>query len=113
VGQEKQVDDAGLAQLLNFEAAQTKTAPAGWGGGPAGTVFVDGQVVHRGKYSARIERKPDSAQGFSAMTKSLPMDFKGERVELRGFIRTEEVSGFAGLWLRQDGAEPSPAFDNM
>lgn len=111
--QEIQPDDAGLAQLLNFEAAQAKTAPAGWGGGPAGTLFADDQVVHGGKWSARIERKSDSPQEFSALTKSLPMDFRGERVELRGFVRTEEVSGYVGLWMREDGEDPSLAFDNM
>ena len=30
-----------LPALLNFESEQTGAAPAGWGGGPPGTIFVD------------------------------------------------------------------------
>ena len=41
------------------------------------------------------------------------MDFSGGTVELRGFLRTEEVSDFAGLWMREDGDSPALAFDNM
>ena len=33
----------------------------------------------------------------------LPIDFAGGRLELSGFLRTENVAGFAGLWMRQDG----------
>ena len=87
--------------------------PAGWGGGPPGTIFADNVVKHTGKWAARIERKPDSPQEFSTLTKSLPMNFKGSRIELRGFVRTEDVSGFAGLWLREDGVEESLEFDGM
>lgn len=106
-------DGAGLGQMLNFEAEQTGATPVGWGGGPAGTLFVDTAVVHSGKWAGRIERKPDSPQSFSTMTKSVAMDFQGKVIELRGFLRTEEVSEFAGLWMREDGDVPSLAFDNM
>jgi C-terminal processing protease CtpA/Prc len=42
------------------------------------------------------------------------MDFTGSRIELRGFLRTEDVSSHVGLWMRQDGeARGSLAFDNM
>ena len=37
------------------------------------------------------------------MTKRLPIDFDGEWIELRGFLRTEDVSGYTGLWMREDG----------
>lgn len=41
------------------------------------------------------------------------MDFSGTTIKLSGFLRTEGVSGFAGLWMREDGESPSLAFDNM
>ena len=36
-------------------------------------------------------------------------------MELRGWLRTENVTGFAGLWLREDqrGGGGSVEFDNM
>src|ERR1700738_5298659 len=47
----------------------------GWGGGPAGTVFVDDKIVHGGKWSARIERNAASPNQFSTLTKAIPVDF--------------------------------------
>jgi hypothetical protein len=112
-GGSEPADGSGLGQILNFEATQTGLAPVGWGGGPTGTLFVDGAVVHSGKWAGRIERKPDSPQDFSSIMKSVPIDFQGKVIELRGFLRTEEVSGFVGLWMREDGESPSLAFENM
>lgn len=107
-------EQAKLTVALNFETGTTAgAAPTGWGGGPAGTIFQDDQVVHSGKGALRIERTAESPQQFSTATKMLPMDFAGERVEVRGYLRTENVSGFVGLWMRQDGEKPNLAFENM
>lgn len=106
-------DDAGLAAMLGFEGEPAGSMPAGWGGGPPATIFADNVVKHTGRWAARIERTPGSPQEFSTLTKSLPMGFQGRRIELRGFVRTEDVSGFAGLWLREDGPDGSVEFDNM
>ena len=105
--------DAGLASTLNFEREQTGSIPAGWHGGPPGTLFIDSKVVHGGKSAVRIERTSSSPRTFSTLTKSLPMDFKGRRVELRGFLRTEQVRGFASLWMREDGEAGTLEFGNM
>ncbi len=87
--------------------------PLGWAGGPDGTLFLDDKIVHGGKSSARIERNASSPNNFSTYTKSLPIDFTGSSLELRGFLRTEAVTEFSGLWMREDGEEPTLAFDNM
>src|ERR1039457_7011457 len=109
----KSTDRSGLAEILNFETQHTGASPGGWGGGPDGTVFVDGKVVHGGRWSARIERHAGSPGEFSTLTKSIGVDFPGKTIELRGFLRTEDVSGFAGLWMREDGDTPALAFANM
>ena len=109
----KSNDRSELAEILSFEARHTSGFPGGWGGGPAGTIFVDGQVVHSGRWSARIERHPDSPEAFSTITKSMPIDFVGTTIEMHGFIRTEDVSDYVGLWMREDGESPGVAFDNM
>jgi hypothetical protein len=110
---EKLRDRTDLEAALGFEAPPTDDVPGGWGGGPPGTIFVDDKVVHGGRLSARIQRNADSPNNFSTITKSLDMDFSGSTLELRGFLRTEDVSDFVGLWMREDGDSPALAFDNM
>ena len=41
------------------------------------------------------------------------MDFAGTTIEWRGFLRSENVSEFMGLWMRQDGDAPNLAFATM
>jgi C-terminal processing protease CtpA/Prc len=102
-----------LEGVLTFETAHSGDLPAGWGGGPAGTVFLDGAIVHGGKWSARLERTATSPEAFSSLTKALPADFAGTTIEWRGFLRSEDVSEFMGLWMRLDGDAPGLAFASM
>lgn len=53
--------------------------------------------------------------GFVTSTGSLPVaQFAGHKVCYSGFLRTEKVTQFAGLWMRADaGTQHSVAFDNM
>ena len=104
---------AALEVLLAFEGPTEKGPPSGWGGGPSETLFSDSKVVHGGSASGRIERTGSSPSGFSALTTSIPMDFAGATIELRGFVRTEGVEGWCGLWAREDGPSGPVAFDNM
>ena len=114
VGSAKETPRSAIAASLNFEGQQaTEVSPTGWDGGPAVTLFADNKVVHGGHWSARLERHADSPSNFSSLHKSIPVDFTGQTVELRGFLRTEEVSGFAGLWMREDGEGRGLAFNNM
>jgi C-terminal processing protease CtpA/Prc len=61
----------------------------------------------------RIDRNEKSPATFTAVSKTIPIDFAGANLELRGFLRTEDVSEFAGLWMREDGESGPVAFDNM
>ena len=54
-----------------------------------------------------------SAGAASSITKALRMSFTGQTIELRGFLRTQDVSRFAGLWMREDADSGVAAFDNM
>ncbi len=102
-----------LAAILSFETDHPGGAPGGWGSNPPGSVHVDDRIVHGGKWSARIERPQDTSGGLSGITKVVPMDFQGKRLEMRGFLRTEEVTGFVGMWMREDGERSGMEFDNM
>jgi hypothetical protein len=61
----------------------------------------------------RLQRDAQSVGTFSVITRSLPVDFKGGTVELRGYLRLQDVSGDAGLWLRQDADGQVVALKNM
>lgn len=102
-----------LESAFSFEAPATGDMPTGWSGGPPGTIFQDNKTVHDGQGAVRIERSAANTNGFSTIVKTIPMDFTGKAIELRGFLRTEDVDGFVGLWVREDGETPSLAFDNM
>jgi len=107
------VNRADLESSLNFEAPTTGDFPAGWGGGPAGTILLDRSVVHGGQQAARIDRPSDDSNHFSTITKSIPIEFSATTLEFRGYLRTENVSEFAGLWMREDGDSGMLQFDNM
>lgn len=102
-----------LAVMLGFKAPPNGTCPGGWSCSTLGTIAADSEVVHGGEWSARIEQQADSAKQFSAITKSIPMDFGGGRVELRGFIRSENVQGLAALWMCEDGPAGPVGFSSM
>ncbi len=102
-----------LGAILSFETPQRGTMPSGWGGGPPETIFVDNAIVHGGQSAVRLERNASSSQDFSTVTKAIANEFAGTTIEWRGFLRTEDVSNFTGLWLREDGESGSVAFDNM
>ena len=61
----------------------------------------------------RLARTAATPKGFSTITKSIPIDFQGATLAWRGFLRTENVSAYTGLWMREDGAAGPMAFDNM
>jgi C-terminal processing protease CtpA/Prc len=109
----KLTDAATLPRVLNFEDQQSVGPPAGWFGRPEGTVLVDDKIVHGGHWAARLERQADSPGAFSTLHRAIAMDFAGTTLELRGFLRTEQVSQLAGLWMREDGETTALAFDNM
>jgi hypothetical protein len=95
-----------LPDALSFETEHTGRIPAGWNGYPPQSIFLDDKVVHSGKWAVRVEREADTPADFSGITKSLPVDFKGATIQLRGFIRMENVNDFVALWMREDGENP-------
>jgi len=103
-----------ISTILGFENnTQAGVAPASWSSSPAGTVFTDDQVVHSGKYSARIERTASSASTYSFISAGIPIDFAGSVVELRGWFKTQNATGPAALWMNQVNGATSVSFTNQ
>ena len=102
-----------LEAALGFEGSASGDHPRRWTARPAGTVVVDATIVHGGRGAIRIQRTATAPDRFSTITDRAPIDFSGSTVELRGFLRTEDVHGNAGLWLREDGDGGAVQFVNM
>jgi hypothetical protein len=91
--------------------------PTGWGGGPDGyEVKVDHTVKHGGKASASLKRITTEAKpAFGTIVQAFKADdYRGKRLRLTGYVKSNEVEGWAGLWMRVDSEqEGTVAFDNM
>jgi hypothetical protein len=106
-------DRTTLEASLGFEDQQDGDHLVGWAANPPDTISLDSKVVHSGKWAVRLARDAGSSRTFSAMLKVIPVDFGGTTIEYRGFLRTEDVTGFAGLFMRVDNDTGTLAFDNM
>ena len=74
-----------------------------------------GAGVNKGN-AAIIKSDAKKIKGFGTlMQNSQPGKYKGKRVKMSGYMKSENIDGSAGLWFRVDGKEAgkSLAFDNM
>jgi hypothetical protein len=64
-----------------------------------------------GNPAATIKSIENNIKGFGTLMQScLPGKFLGKRVRMSGFMKSVDVKGWAGFWLRVD---PKLGFDNM
>ena len=94
--------------------------PTGWGksGSDPGNyeIFADTSIRRSGKASATIKAKPTIEKDrFTTLMQSVRADnFRGKRVRLSGYMKTENVGKYAGMWMRVDGTDMKMLdFDNM
>jgi len=77
---------------------------------------IDKGTGQDGKNSATIKSKEDDIQGFGTlMQSSSPEKYLGKKLKMTGYLKTENVKGWTGLWLRVDEADSQEplSFDNM
>jgi hypothetical protein len=112
-----QTGSHGLELNLDFEkktsAAQLPDGWAHWGNGYR--LQIDNTEKNSGNASLMIEpaleKKADYA-GIAAYR--IPANYLGKEIELRGFLKLENVSdGYAGLLLRLDGGNQPLGFQGM
>lgn len=101
---------------------RTRTIPKGWvvtGHNEGKYNFGStGDVQHNDKRSAFIKSKTDTAEGFGTLTQGIrAVKYRGKKVTLSAWLKTEDVDGWTGIWLRVDGdasANVGPLeFENM
>ncbi|HEV3449147.1 MAG TPA: sigma-70 family RNA polymerase sigma factor [Gemmataceae bacterium] len=93
--------------LAAEEARSRRGPPAGWSCHGDDYAFqVDEAVRHGGSYSCRIESRSPRPSSFAMMSQTIRADdYRGERVRLTGYIKTEQLEGMATLWTRIDGVD--------
>ncbi len=96
--------DPPLASVLTFETAQAGGVLTGWATAPPNSAIADDAIKRTGFWSARLERTATSEAEFSVLRKTIPLDVAGKTIALRGFLKTDNVTGFVSLWMREDSA---------
>ncbi|HEV7923503.1 MAG TPA: hypothetical protein VGR02_22185 [Thermoanaerobaculia bacterium] len=113
-----------LLLSLLASTAQADPLPHGWLlAGSARESYlsgVDTAIKASGNGSGFLASKPGvdlHSEGFGTVLQRFAADaYRGRKVRFRARVRAQNVKGWAGLWMRVDGAGTPPAtlaFDNM
>jgi hypothetical protein len=77
-------------------------------------VGVDVDQMYQGHATAFLKSKTLNTDGFGTLMQSIKAEqYLGRKVRLSGLVKSEEVLGWAGLWMRVDKEKSPVAFDNM
>ena len=77
---------------------------------------VDSAIQHDGKSVMTIKSIDQEIKGFgSFMQESKPEKYIGKRIRMTGYMKSKDVTDWAGFWLRVDqtGSKEYLSFDNM
>jgi hypothetical protein len=78
------------------------------------SIGSDNVVVHKGIASGYIKSIRRNATGFGTMMHSFNAGiYRGKRVRMTAYVKTEKISGWSGLWMRVDGPGKQSIIDNM
>src|SRR4051812_24052291 len=95
------------------------STPTGWmasGHAPSEYEFSTDLVErHSGTKSAIIRSRTDTPSGFATLMQEIAAaDYRAHRIRLSGWVKTDAVTGWCGLWMRIDGEDHRQhGFDNM
>ena len=106
------------AVMLLAVTAATLAAPPGWflaGSRPAlYETDVDKSMTYGGAPSAFLRSNGPVPEGFGTLMQEFAAtEYLGKRVRLGAFVKAEDVTRWAGLWMRVDKGTKSVSFDNM
>jgi hypothetical protein len=99
--------------------ASSQETPKGWfaaGSRPKDyRMVLDRTMTHNGQGSAQLKCISSKPTGFGTLMQTFKADaYRGKRVRMSGYVRSQNVADWAGLWLRIDGPGGEMlGFDNM
>ena len=93
--------------------------PNGWF--PAGSnpseyeISIDNSIFQNGKSCAYIKSKSPKENEFGTLMQTISAEsYLGKRLQLSGYIKSVDVKGWSGMWMRIDGDNNQQlGFDNM
>ena len=78
---------------------------------------IDSDIFHTGSKCVSIKSAGESYtvdEYATVMQQFSAKEYRGRRVRFSGFVKSEDVTGWAGLWLRLDDAfSRTLSLDNM
>lgn len=93
--------------------------PKGWfpaGSNPSGyEMSVDNSTFQNGHSSAYIKSKSPKENKFGTLMQTISaQNYLGKRLQLSGYIKSEDIEGWSGMWMRINGENRRIlGFDNM
>jgi len=87
-----------------------------WGSNPGDyTIEIDPTMTQHSSASAYLGSSVADPQGFGTLMRSfVPDSWRGTRLRMRGMVKADAVTDWAGLWMRVDGGpKQTLSFDNM
>lgn len=100
-------------------AGESKALPVGWFVTQSGPNLyeagVDTSSPCEGIRSAFLRSRSETPGYGTFMQAFGAQDFRGKRLRFSAAVRVKDVDGWAGLWMRVEGADPKQplGFDNM
>ncbi len=91
----------------------------GWSMGGSDKTLYEIGIVNDGERQGKVafikSLKPDIKNKFGTIMQAFSADnYLGKKMRLTGFIKTKDVNGWVGMWMRVDGQKRhSLSFDNM
>ncbi len=108
-----------IASTIIILACSYSSMPNGWfvaGSNPAGyEMGIDNSVSQNGNSNAFIESKTVKEYQFGTLMQTITAEnYLGKRLQLSGYMKTKDVKGWSGFWMRIDGDNyQTLGFDNM
>jgi beta-lactamase regulating signal transducer with metallopeptidase domain len=101
-----------------IQSGKSASAPQGWilaGSNPASyQTGIDHQASDKGFSSAYLRSKQSAGEGFGTLMQEFSAaQYAGKRLRLSASVKADQLSDWAGLWMRVDKGSESVAFDNM
>jgi len=107
-----------LITVLIIADNNTKT-PSGWyaaGSNPSEyEMGIDNSIFQNGQACAYIKSKSPKENQFGTLMQTISAEnYLGKRLMLSGYIKSEDVKVWSGMWMRIDGENNRQlGFDNM
>jgi len=93
--------------------------PKGWfaaGSNPSEyEIGIDNSIFENGHSCAYIKSKAPKENEFGTLMQTISAEnYLGKRLQLSGYVKSESVNGWSGIWMRIDGENNQQlGFDNM